>query len=332
MDTDSETNSQEINVSGMSGSDADALEFEDDYEDVESDEDVDNDVDLDEALIPALSKNKSSQIKPIDVLVDIDQNRKKVITLHNGSDGLEQEFLNVVARDVALKEYANSTVIFQIFSEKFNTWVDLDKSKELTDGTHLKAVFLAKSERTKESSHYKNKVKKRKRSYSSDNSKEERERRRKFRKRRSTSNEDDWKSEKSRRSRSSDESKRRVTPNLITSTATVCDNSNTCFRPSGNKHTENDGNFSQINDVGLCKLEFEANATLVNKSSSRNVDQQDLQPASEGNCERSNIHSRNSFKTEAISENCSCRTLPEEIGSVSIAYIILELQGIFYMV
>lgn len=246
-----------------------ALDFDDDDGCMESDEDrasVD-DVDFDEALIPALSK-KPFEIKPIDVLVEIDENRKKVITL-NCLDDLEEEFLKVVARDAALKEYANSTVIFQIFSEKFKTWVDIDKSKELTDGTHLKAVFLAKKEITNESNQSK-KQKKRKRSHSPDNHKKERGRRHKSKKRR-LSQSDDSKSEISRQSCSSNESKRNGSIR-ITSTATECDNSNTVFKPSRlyRVNTENYGHFSQ--NSSKCSQKSEKNDILP----------KELQPVSEG--------------------------------------------------
>jgi hypothetical protein len=98
----------------------------------------DKEVDLDEALIPASGK------KSAEILIDIDQNRKKVITLDDDNKNLEEVFFKAIAEDVTFKEYVGSTVIFQIFNHKFNTWVDLDSSKELADGTHLKAIFQAK--------------------------------------------------------------------------------------------------------------------------------------------------------------------------------------------
>lgn len=103
------------------------------------DEDAGNadDVDFDEALIPTIADKKSAEI-----LIEIDQHRKKVVTLNDGGyDSLVELFFEAVAEDPGLSGYANSTFVFQIFSQKFNTWVDLDRSKELIDGSHLKAVF-----------------------------------------------------------------------------------------------------------------------------------------------------------------------------------------------
>jgi hypothetical protein len=108
-------------------------------EDEECHDDSDNDVDLDEAFIPALGK------KSAEILIEIDHHRKKVITLDDDNRNLEEVFTKAIAEDTALKEYVDSTVIFQIFNQKFNTWVDLDRSKELADGTHLKAIFQSKT-------------------------------------------------------------------------------------------------------------------------------------------------------------------------------------------
>jgi hypothetical protein len=125
-----------------------------------------DDVDFDEALIPALGK------KSAEILIDIDQNRKKVITLDDDNKNLEEVFFKAIAEDTTFKEYVDSAVIFQIFNHKFNTWVDLDSSKELADGTHLKAIFQAKAkpDRGIGHSHKSRKYRKRRHSYASDDS------------------------------------------------------------------------------------------------------------------------------------------------------------------
>jgi len=131
------------------------------------DEDAHNadDVDFDEALIPAITEKKSAEI-----LVEIDQDRKKVITLNDGGyDSLVELFFEAVAEDPGLTEYANSTFVFQIFSQKFNTWVDLDRSKELTDGSHLKAIFLTQRKLDTERTHKRKKTRKRRLADCSDN-------------------------------------------------------------------------------------------------------------------------------------------------------------------
>lgn len=131
------------------------------------DEDADNadDVDFDEALIPTIAEKKSAEI-----LIEIDQNRKKVITLNDGGyDSLVELFFEAVAEDPGLTEYANSTFVFQIYSQKFNTWVDLDRSKELTDGSHLKAIFLTQTRLDTERKHKRRKTSKRRLADSSDN-------------------------------------------------------------------------------------------------------------------------------------------------------------------
>jgi len=130
------------------------------------DEDAHNadDVDCDEALIPPIAENKSAEI-----LIEIDQDRKKVITLNGGGyDSLVELFFEAVAEDPGLTKYANSTFVFQIFSQKFNTWVDLDRSKELIDGSHLKAVFLTQTKLDAERTHKRIKTSKRRLSDSSD--------------------------------------------------------------------------------------------------------------------------------------------------------------------
>jgi hypothetical protein len=99
-----------------------------------------NEVDIDEGVIPSLGK------KSAEILIDMDTDRKKVITLDD-SKNLEEVFFKAIAEDATFKEYVDSAVIFQIFSHKFNTWVDLDRSKEIIDGTHLKAIFRAKTDR-----------------------------------------------------------------------------------------------------------------------------------------------------------------------------------------
>jgi hypothetical protein len=142
-------------------SDGSVSSMEDEFHD-----DGDEDVDLDEALIPALGK------KSAEILIDIDQNRKKVITLDDDNKNLEEVFFKAIAEDTTLKEYVDSAVIFQIFSHKFNTWVDLDSSKELADGTHLKAIFQAKVKRDRGIGHSHNSRKfgKRRHSCGSDDS------------------------------------------------------------------------------------------------------------------------------------------------------------------
>jgi hypothetical protein len=130
-------------------------------------EDADNadDVDFDEALIPTIAEKKSAEI-----LIEIDQDRKKVITLSDGGyDSLVELFFEAVAEDPGLTEYANSTFIFQIYSQKFNTWVDLDRSKELIDGSHLKAIFLTQTKLDTEPKHKCGKTSKRRLADSSDN-------------------------------------------------------------------------------------------------------------------------------------------------------------------
>jgi hypothetical protein len=97
-----------------------------------------NAVDFDRVVIPVLGK------KSTEILIDIDANRKKIITLDDDNKNLEEIFFKAIAEDATLKEYVDSAVIFQIFNHKFNTWVDLDRLKELSDGTHLKAIFQAK--------------------------------------------------------------------------------------------------------------------------------------------------------------------------------------------
>jgi hypothetical protein len=104
----------------------------------EEGDESENDV---ERVIPSLGK------KSADILIDIDADRKKVITLDDENNNLEEVFFKAIAEDAAFKEYVDSSVIFQIFSNKFNTWVDLDRSKEISDGTHLKAIFRPKSGR-----------------------------------------------------------------------------------------------------------------------------------------------------------------------------------------
>jgi hypothetical protein len=132
-----------------------ADEFEDDC----------GDVDLDEALIPALGK------KSAEILIEIDQNRKKVVTLHDNKN-LKEVFFKAIAEDATFKEYVGSAVIFQIFNPKFNTWVDLDSSKELADGTQLKAIFQAKTKPDSLIGHSQKsrKCRKRRHSYASDDS------------------------------------------------------------------------------------------------------------------------------------------------------------------
>lgn len=129
-------------------------------------DDGDEDVDFDEALIPALGK------KSAEILIDIDENRKKVITLDDDNKNLEEVFYKAIVEDTTFKEYVDSTVIFQIFNHKFNTWVDLDSSKELADGTRLKAIFQSKAKPDTRigHSHKSRKCGKRRHSYSSDDS------------------------------------------------------------------------------------------------------------------------------------------------------------------
>jgi len=123
------------------------------------DEDADNadDVDFDEALLPTIAEKKSTEI-----LIEIDEYRKKVITLNDGGyDSLVELFFEAVAEDPGLTEHANSTFVFQIFSQKFNTWVDLDRSKELIDGSHLKVIFLTETKLDTERKHKSRKTSKR---------------------------------------------------------------------------------------------------------------------------------------------------------------------------
>jgi len=130
------------------------------------DEDADNadDVDFDEALIPTATEKKSAEI-----LIEIDEDRKKVITLNDGGyDSLVELFFEAVAEDPGLTEYAGSTFVFQIFSQKFNTWVDLDRSKELIDGSHLKAIFITQTKLDAERKHKRRKTSKRRLADSSD--------------------------------------------------------------------------------------------------------------------------------------------------------------------
>jgi len=111
------------------------------------DEDAHNadDVDFDEAFIPAVTVKKSAEI-----LIEIDQDRKKVITLNDcGYDSLVELFFEAVAEDLGLTEYANSTFVFQIFP------------KELTDGSHLKAIFLTQPKLDTERTHKRRKTSKR---------------------------------------------------------------------------------------------------------------------------------------------------------------------------
>jgi hypothetical protein len=131
------------------------------------DEDADNtdDVDFDEALLPTIAEKKS-----VEILIEIDQCCKKVITLNDGGyDSLVKSVSEAVAEDPGLTEHANSTVVFQIFSQKFNTWVDLDRSKELIDGSHLKVIFLTQTEPDTERKHKRRKTSKRRLADSSDN-------------------------------------------------------------------------------------------------------------------------------------------------------------------
>jgi hypothetical protein len=130
------------------------------------DKDGDNaDGDFDEAVTPITAEKK-----PAEILVEIDQDRKKVITLNDGGyDSLVKSFSEAVAKDAVLTEYVNSTVVFQIFSQKFNTWVDLDRSKELTDGSHLKVIFLTETKQDIDSNRKHNTTSKRSLADSSDN-------------------------------------------------------------------------------------------------------------------------------------------------------------------
>jgi hypothetical protein len=122
-----------------------------------------DDIDFDEALVPAIVYKK-----PAEILIEVDEDHKKVITLNDGGyDSLVELFFEAVADDPGLKEYANSTFVFQIFNQKFNTWVDLDRSKELVDGSRLKAIFLTQTEHT-ESRHKHRKSSKRRLADSSD--------------------------------------------------------------------------------------------------------------------------------------------------------------------
>ncbi|GFG30643.1 hypothetical protein Cfor_00020 [Coptotermes formosanus] len=130
---------------------------------LEDEADSADDVDFDEAIIPTIVNKKSAEI-----LIEIDEDRKKVIRLNDGGyDSLVELFFEAVADDPGLKEYANSTFVFQIFNQKFNTWVDLDRSTELIDGSHLKAIFLTQTEHT-ESRHKHRKSSKRRLADSSD--------------------------------------------------------------------------------------------------------------------------------------------------------------------
>jgi hypothetical protein len=131
------------------------------------DKDADNagDVDFVEAVIPSRAENK-----PAEILVEIDQDRKKVITLNDGGyDSLVESFSEAVAKDPGSTEYDISTVVFQIFNHKFNTWVDLDRSKKLTDGSHLKAAFLTQTKLDTESKHKSSETSKRRLADFSDN-------------------------------------------------------------------------------------------------------------------------------------------------------------------
>jgi hypothetical protein len=131
------------------------------------DEDTDkaDDVDFDEALIPTVTEKKSAEI-----LIEIDQDRKKVITLKDGGyDSLVELFFEAVANDPALEEYADSTFVFRIFSQKFNTWVDLDRSKELIDGSCLKVIFLKQTKLDTQSKRKRRKSSKRRLADSSEN-------------------------------------------------------------------------------------------------------------------------------------------------------------------
>jgi hypothetical protein len=104
-------------------------------------------VDFDVTVVPTRAEKE-----PAEILVEIDQDRKKVIKLNDGGyNSLVELFSEAVAEDSGLTEYANSTFVFQIFSQKFNTWVDLDRSKELVDGSHLRVVFLTQTKASKTS-------------------------------------------------------------------------------------------------------------------------------------------------------------------------------------
>jgi hypothetical protein len=130
-------------------------------------EDTDNadDFDFDEAVIPTIAEKK-----PAEVLIEIDQDRKKIIVVNDGGyDSLVELFFEAVAEDPGLTKYANSTFVFQIFSQKFNTWVDLDRSKELIDGSRLKAIFLTQTKLDTECKHKREKASKRRLADSSDN-------------------------------------------------------------------------------------------------------------------------------------------------------------------
>ncbi|XP_067005457.2 uncharacterized protein [Anabrus simplex] len=122
---------------------------------------------LDDTILSTPSASHSTR----EVLILLDNDRKKIITLQEGEFyQIEQKLLESLEGDpIFKKSVRKSHIVFQEYNTKFNTWVDFDKSKEICDGAHLKAIFIPKP-KEESSSHHKSrhKEKKHKRKRSSD--------------------------------------------------------------------------------------------------------------------------------------------------------------------
>ncbi|GLH12716.1 Uncharacterized protein GBIM_17421 [Gryllus bimaculatus] len=79
-----------------------------------------------------------------DILMDYGMNRKKVVHL-DGSNSLFTECKKHVCSDPALLDLlTDSYPVFQEFTAKFNTWVDIECENNLRDGTVVKVMFFPK--------------------------------------------------------------------------------------------------------------------------------------------------------------------------------------------
>ncbi|KAK7794305.1 hypothetical protein R5R35_007689 [Gryllus longicercus] len=88
-------------------------------------------------------KKKLNLKKVRQVLVNFGLNRKKVFTLNGKNETLYEQFKKHILSEPAFSELLDdSYVVFQEFSEKFGTWVDIDDNEKLKDGTVLNAVFF----------------------------------------------------------------------------------------------------------------------------------------------------------------------------------------------
>ncbi|GLH03118.1 Uncharacterized protein GBIM_09029 [Gryllus bimaculatus] len=77
------------------------------------------------------------------VLVNFGLNRKKVFTLNGKNETLYEQFKKHILSEPAFSELLeDSYVVFQEFSVKFGTWVDIDDNETFKDGTVLNAVFF----------------------------------------------------------------------------------------------------------------------------------------------------------------------------------------------